>query len=133
MKYAGTCHGRLYPWRHSKPCIDYGHCLHHDASTTRDFVKFWRLITKNDREMEIAIMIKFMKSTTTKNPVKFKQNYNLQVRSNSQISLCFMILILKSNFVFILKNVVFILNQNFRNKYIMTSFPLCSVKQNSNC
>ena len=31
-------------------------------------------------------MIKFMKSTTTKNPVKFKQNYNLQDASAIKFS-----------------------------------------------
>ena len=43
--------------------------------------------------MEIAIELKFLKSTTTKNPAKFKQNYDLQVVSNSQLPLCFIILI----------------------------------------
>ena len=44
--------------------------------------------------MEVAIDIEFLKSTTTIYSAKFKQNYGLQVICNSQLPLCFIILMI---------------------------------------
>ena len=77
--------------------LDHGHCLHHDASTTHDFGKLCRLITK------IEILIEKWRSLFSpyfwnlpprKNPAKFEPNYYLQVFLGSQLLLCFIILIL---------------------------------------
>ena len=68
-------------------CIDHGHCLHHDANTTRDFIKLWRFITKNINPWSRLLSnSNFWNLPPRKNPAKFRQNYDLQVRSNSNSS-----------------------------------------------
>ena len=80
-------------------CLDHGHFLHHDARTTHNFGKLWRLITKNlkpwsgNGDCYVRRIFEIYHHEQIRRNLSQMTSDDLQVCWDSQLPLCFIILI----------------------------------------